>query len=63
MTVGGGLFLVYTRRGANNDHIMRHRAPLFIGQVNPRTLQVIRATERVLLTENQATLGNSGICL
>ena len=24
-----GLFLVYTRRGANNDHIVRHRAPLF----------------------------------
>ena len=24
------LYLVYTRRGANNDHIMRHRAPLFM---------------------------------
>ena len=62
VTIGGGLFLVYTRRGANNDHIMRHRAPLFIAQVNPRTLQVMRATERVLLAENHATLGNSGIC-
>ena len=41
---------------------MRHRAPLFIAQVNPQTLQVIRATERILITENQATLGNSGIC-
>ena len=62
VTIGGGLFLVYTCRGANNDHIMRHRAPLFIGQVNSRTLQVMRATERVLLAENHATLGNSGIC-
>lgn len=62
VTVGGGLFLVYTRKGANNDHIMRHRAPLFIGQVNPETLQVIRSTERILIPENQATLGNSGIC-
>lgn len=62
MTVGGGLFLVYTRRGADNDHIMRHRAPLFIGQVNPKTLRVTRATERVLIPENEATLGNSGIC-
>lgn len=62
VTVGGGLFLVYTRKGADNDHIMRHRAPLFIGQVNPDTLQVIRSTERILIPENHATLGNSGIC-
>lgn len=62
VVVGGGLFLVYTRRGANNDHIMRHRAPLFIGQVDPDKLHVIRSTERVLLAENHATLGNSGIC-
>ena len=62
ITIGGGLFLVYTRKGANNDHIMRHRAPLFIGQVDPETLRVIRATERILIPENHATLGNSGIC-
>lgn len=62
VTVGGGLFLIYTRRGADNDHIMRHRAPLFIGQVNPETLQVVRATERILIPENHATLGNSGVC-
>lgn len=62
VTVGGGLFLVYTRRGAENDHIMRHRAPLFIAQVNPETLQVMRSTERVLIPENHATLGNSGVC-
>ncbi len=62
VTIGGGLFLVYTRKGANNDHIMRHRAPLFIGQVDPEKLRVIRATERVLIPENHATLGNSGIC-
>ncbi len=62
VTVGGGLFLIYTRRGADNDHIIRHRAPLFIGQVDPETLQVIRATERILLPENHAALGNSGTC-
>ncbi len=60
--VGGGLFLVYTRRGADNDHIFRHRAPLFIGQVDPERLVVLRETERVLLPENHACLGNSGIC-
>lgn len=62
VVVGGGLFLVYTRRGAGNDHMFRHRAPLFIGQVDPGTLRVIRKTERVLIPENQATLGNSGVC-
>ncbi len=56
----GGLFLVYTRRGANNDHIMRHRAPLFIAQVDPQRLHVVSETEQVLLPERGATLGNSG---
>ncbi|WP_144997158.1 exo-alpha-sialidase [Polystyrenella longa] len=56
-----GLFLCYTRSGADNDHIFRHRAPLFIAQVNPETLQVVRSTERVLVPENGATLGNFGI--
>ena len=51
-----GLFLVYTRRGANNDHIMRHRAPLFMAQVNPVTLQVMRGTEKVVVPERGAEL-------
>jgi hypothetical protein len=51
------LYLVYTRRGANNDHVMRHRAPLFIAQVDPDRLHVIRATERVLVPESDADLG------
>jgi len=34
VTHGDDLYLVYTRRGANNDHIVRHRAPLFIAQVD-----------------------------
>jgi len=55
-----GLFLVYTRRGADNDHMFRHRAPLFIGQVDPEKLHVVRSTERVLVPERGATLGNFG---
>lgn len=62
ITIGGGLFLVYTRTGANNDHVFRHRAPLFIAQVDPDRLHVIRATERVVFPENHAALGNFGIC-
>jgi hypothetical protein len=60
---GGGLFLVYTRRGADNDHVVRHRAPLFIAQVDPERLQVIRATEQILVPERGATLGNSGVAV
>lgn len=55
-----GLFLVYTRRGADNDHIIRHRAPLFIAEVDPKTLRVIRATERVLIPERGGEMGNFG---
>jgi len=62
ITAGDGLFLVYTRKGADNDHVFRHRAPLFIGQVHPETMHVIRATERILIPEDHATLGNSGVC-
>lgn len=56
-----GLFLVYTRKGANNDHVFRHRAPLFIAQVDPVELRVIRSTERVLVLERGARLGNFAV--
>ena len=56
-----GLFLVYTRKGAGNDHVFRHRAPLFIAQVDPEHLTVIRNTERVLVPERGARLGNFGV--
>lgn len=55
-----GLFLIYTRRGANNDHIMRHRAPLFMARVDPETLRVLRHTEKVVVPERGAELGNFG---
>ncbi len=55
-----GLFLVYTRRGSNNDHIARHRAPLFIAQVDPEKLCVIRETEKILIPEHGVPLGNFG---
>lgn len=57
---GEGLFLVYTRRGAKNDHVPRNRAPLFIAQVDPQKLQVLRATEKVAVPERGAALGNFG---
>jgi hypothetical protein len=56
-----GLYLVYTRHGAGNDHIIRHRAPLFAARVDPERLVVLRATERVLIPERGGELGNFGV--
>ncbi len=56
-----GLFLVYTRRGANNDHVFRHRAPLFIAEFDPDRMVVRRATERILVPQRGARLGNFGV--
>ena len=61
VTHGNDLYLVYTRRGAANDHVFRHRAPLFIAKVNADTLQVIRKSERVVVPERGARLGNFGV--
>ncbi|MGE3410264.1 MAG: sialidase family protein [Pirellulales bacterium] len=55
-----GLFLSYTRRGADNDHITRNRAPLFLAQVDPGTLRVMRRTEQALIPERGVMLGNFG---
>jgi len=56
-----GLYLVYTRRGADNDRVFRHRAPLFMARVDTEKLVVLRATERVLLPDRGAAVGNFGV--
>lgn len=61
VTHSDGLFLAYTRRGANNDHVVRHRAPLFMAQVDPERLCVLRDSERILVPERGARLGNFGV--
>lgn len=61
VTHSEGLYLVYTRRGANNDHVIRNRAPLFMAQVDPERLCVLRATERILVPDRGASLGNFGV--
>lgn len=58
---GGALFLTYTRKGANNDHVVRHRAPIFVAQVDLEKLVVIRNTEQIAVPERGATLGNFGV--
>jgi hypothetical protein len=61
VTHSEALFLVYTRRGANNDHVFRHRAPLFMAQVDVEKMHIIRATEHVIVPEKGARLGNFGV--
>lgn len=57
------LFLVYTRRGVDNDDVMRHRAPLLMGRVDPRTLRVVRASEQIVVPKHgSAAMGNFGVC-
>jgi hypothetical protein len=55
------LFLVYTRRDDHNTHVFRQRAPLYMAQVDAERLCVIRDTERVVVPERGARLGNFGI--
>lgn len=62
VTHSEGLYLAYTRRGANNDHVFRHRAPLFIAKIDLEKLCVLRATEQVLLPETGVDLaGGFGV--
>lgn len=43
------LHLVYTRKDATNEKVIRWRSPLFMAQVDLKTLRLIRDTERVVL--------------
>jgi hypothetical protein len=52
------LYLAYTRRGANNDHVFRHRAPIFMAQFDSEKLCLIKASEVILVPELGARLGN-----
>jgi len=55
------LFLVYTRRGVNNDHVFRHRAPLLMARVDPQKRVVLRDTEQVIVPETGTRMGNFGV--
>lgn len=57
---GGKLYMVYTRRDAGNDHVFRHRAPLFIAEFDRERCVLIRDTETIAIPERGARLGNFG---
>jgi hypothetical protein len=58
---GGSLYLIYTRRGANNDHVFRNRAPLFMARVDTDRMCVVRESERIVVPDRGASLGNFGV--
>ena len=59
MILSDGLYLVYTRRGAANGHVFRHRAPLFAARV--KDMKLIRDSETVIVEERGARLGNFSV--
>jgi hypothetical protein len=59
--VGNTLYLVYTRPAENNDHVFRHRAPLFIAGIDTDKLKVIKETEQICVPEDGVALGNFGV--
>jgi len=59
--VRDGLYLIYTRPDGTNDHVFRHRAPLYIGRVDPDRIAVLKATEQVCIPEDGVALGNFGV--
>lgn len=62
LTRPDGLYLAYTRKGADNDDVLRHRAPIFLAQVDVETDRLIRQTERIVVPkEGSAATGNFGV--
>ncbi|MDF1754377.1 MAG: exo-alpha-sialidase [Verrucomicrobiales bacterium] len=49
LTHSEGLFLVYTRKDKSNEKVIRWRAPLWMAQVDPERLCLIRDSEKVVL--------------
>lgn len=55
------LYLTYTRKGAHNDHIFRHRAPLFMARFDEEKNCLIKDSEVILVPELGARLGNFNV--
>ena len=53
-------YLLYTRRGLDNDDIFRHRSPLMMSRVDSTTLQLKKSTEREVLPKLKDGFGNFG---
>jgi lysophospholipase L1-like esterase len=49
LTHSDGLFLVYTRKDASNENVIRWRSPLWVAQVDMQKRCLIKSTERTVL--------------
>ena len=49
LTHSDGLFLVYTRKDACNENVIRWRAPLWVAQLDVKKQCLIKSTEQVVL--------------
>ena len=58
LTRDNSLYLVYTRKDATNVNVTRWRSPLWMAQVDPKTLRLIRSTEQVVLPLAGDGVGN-----
>ena len=54
-------YLVYTRKGVNNDHVFRHRAPLLMAEIDVLNECIKKMTEIIVVPERGARLGNFGV--
>jgi hypothetical protein len=61
LTRPDALYLVYNRRSELNNGVVRSRAPLFMAQVDPDRLCVLRETERIVFPEKGARMGNFNV--
>lgn len=48
LTHSGALYLVYTRKDDSNSNVIRWRSPLWISQVDPESMTLIRSTEQIV---------------
>lgn len=61
LRLGKKLFLVYTRHGLDNDHVVRHRAPLLLAEVDQERGRLFRESEQIVVPNRGAPLGNFGV--
>lgn len=57
--VNGELYLVYTRRDETNNHVERHRAPLWMAKVED--MHLVKSTEMAITPQRGARMGNFGV--
>lgn len=56
-----GLFLVYTRITQDNHNVFRHRAPLFMAEIDPDTARLRRSSESTVMANRGFPLGNFSV--